>query len=74
MRRLAAAERDRRAALDTYSYAQVSVTAGRLTVAMKDAKGAAGARTDRLRVPAARSDCPVTPIGQRADYPPGGRP
>jgi hypothetical protein len=27
------------AALDTYSYAQVRVTAQRLTVAMKDAKG-----------------------------------
>ena len=27
------------AALDTYSYAEVSVTARRLTVAMKDAKG-----------------------------------
>ncbi len=27
------------AALDTYSYAQVTVTATRFTVAMKDAKG-----------------------------------
>ena len=36
-----AAQRDgmRCAALDTYSYAQVTVTARRLTVAMKDAKG-----------------------------------
>ncbi len=45
------------AALDTYSYAQVTVTATRLTVAMKDAKGQPGARGDRRRVRAARPHC-----------------
>ena len=53
---------------------EVSVTAKRLTVAMKDAKGRAGARGDRRRLRPARPDRPLTTSGRHADYPHGGRP
>ena len=61
------------AALDTYSYAEVSVTAKRLTVAMKDAKGSRCARRRASRAPRSSSP-PANGGGRPADYPHGGRP
>ena len=62
------------AALDTYSYAQVTVTAKRLTVAMKDARGRPVREATGRRVRAARPDRALTARGRRADYPHGARP
>ena len=62
------------AALDTYSYAEVSVTREAPHRRDEGRQGPAGARGDGRRLRPARPDRPLTTSGRRADYPHGGRP